>query len=57
MTISIQECMANEYVRLVDLRWMIGAGGISREEVIVIGTINVSAGSWMPILQVNRYVP
>ena len=57
MTISIQECMANEYVRLVDLRWMIGAGGITREEVIVIGTINVSAGSWMPILQVNRYVP
>ena len=49
--------MSSEYIRLIDLGWMIGAGGITREEVMVIGTINVSSGSWMPILQVNRYVP
>jgi hypothetical protein len=40
-----------------DPRWQIGAtGGITQEDVIVIGAINVSAGSWMPILQLNRYV-
>ena len=37
-------------------RWRIGPGGITRADVIVIGAINVSAGSWMPILQLNRYV-
>ena len=39
-----------------DLRWKIGAEGITREDVIIVGAINVSVGSWMPILQLNRYV-
>jgi hypothetical protein len=47
--------MSSDDVAL-DLRWNIGAGGISREDVIVVGAVHVSRGSWMPILQVNRYV-
>ena len=31
-------------------------GGITQEEVKVIGAIHVSAGCWMPILQLTRYV-
>ena len=37
-------------------RWRTGPGGITRVDVIVIGAVHVSAGSWMPILQLNRYV-
>jgi len=39
-----------------DLRWRIGEGGISPREIIIIGAINVSIGSWMPILQLNRFI-
>ncbi|KAH9036451.1 hypothetical protein EDB85DRAFT_1862120 [Lactarius pseudohatsudake] len=31
-------------------------GGITQAEVKVIGAIHVSAGSWMPIIQLTRYV-
>ena len=31
-------------------------GGITTEEVKVIGAIHISAGSWMPIIQLTRYV-
>lgn len=27
-----------------------------QEDVIVIGAVNISTGSWMPILQLKRYV-
>ncbi|KAI9442285.1 hypothetical protein H4582DRAFT_2054763 [Lactarius indigo] len=37
-------------------RWEIGPNGIRRRDIIVIGAIHVSAGSWMPILQLNRYL-
>ncbi|KAA1468809.1 hypothetical protein DENSPDRAFT_815367 [Dentipellis sp. KUC8613] len=38
--------------------WRInGHGGITREEIIVLGVIHVSSGSWMPLLQVTRNVP
>ncbi|KAI9463697.1 hypothetical protein BJY52DRAFT_931878 [Lactarius psammicola] len=36
--------------------WRIGQGGIQRSDIIVIGAIHVSAGSWMPILQLSRYI-
>ena len=40
-----------------DPRWQIGRpNGIGEEEVKVIGAVNVSAGSWMPIIQLTRYV-
>ncbi|KAF8274598.1 hypothetical protein EI94DRAFT_1794363 [Lactarius quietus] len=38
------------------MQWQIGPQGIQRSEIIVIGAIHVSAGSWMPILQLSRYI-
>ena len=37
-------------------QWQIGPHGIQRSDIIVIGAIHVSAGSWMPILQLSRYI-
>jgi hypothetical protein len=37
-------------------QWQIGPGGIRHEDVVIIGAINDSAGSWMPIMQLNRYI-
>lgn len=37
-------------------RWRIGVDGIRPSEIVIIGAVHVSAGSWMPILQLNRYV-
>ncbi|KAI9461957.1 hypothetical protein BJY52DRAFT_1222161 [Lactarius psammicola] len=39
-----------------EARWRIGPGGITRDHVILIGAVQVSQGSWQPILQLNRYV-
>ena len=39
-----------------DPNWQVGAGGITRDQVILVGVIHVSQGSWQPILQLNRYV-
>jgi hypothetical protein len=51
-----QTCISNDD-EPPDPRWKIGeGGGIARGGVIVVGAINVSVGSWMPILQLNRYV-
>ncbi|KAH9011528.1 hypothetical protein EDB83DRAFT_2420844 [Lactarius deliciosus] len=36
--------------------WRIGQGGIRRDDVVIIGAINDSTGSWMPIVQLNRYI-
>ncbi|KAI9465594.1 hypothetical protein BJY52DRAFT_594062 [Lactarius psammicola] len=36
--------------------WRIGSDGIQRSDIIIIGAVHVSAGSWMPIMQVNRYI-
>ena len=37
-----------------DRRWQIGLhGGITQDQVKVIGAVHVSAGSWMPILQLD----
>ncbi len=36
--------------------WRIGLGGIQRSDIIIIGAIHVSAGSWMPIMQLNHYI-
>ncbi|KAH9967191.1 hypothetical protein BC827DRAFT_1123635 [Russula dissimulans] len=38
--------------------WAIGEGGINRHHVVIVGTVQVSAGGWMPILQVpNQPAP
>ena len=39
-----------------DPNWRVGAGGITKEQVILVGVVHVSQGSWQPILQLNRYV-
>ncbi|KAH9011529.1 hypothetical protein EDB83DRAFT_371902 [Lactarius deliciosus] len=36
--------------------WRIGPGGIERSDIIIIGVVHVSAGSWTPIMQLNRYI-
>jgi len=35
-------------------RWIIGQGGVVPANIRVIGAIHVSAGTWMPILQLNN---
>lgn len=37
-------------------RWYIRPGGITPDDVVLIGVVHVSQGSWMPILQLNRFV-
>jgi hypothetical protein len=39
-----------------DANWRVGAGGITKGQVILIGVVHISQGSWQPILQLNRYV-
>jgi len=39
-----------------DPNWRVGAGGITKEQVILVGVVHVSQGSWQPILPLNRYV-
>ncbi|KAF8269742.1 hypothetical protein EI94DRAFT_1798904 [Lactarius quietus] len=54
-----QVCELDSNSECVDDRsnpWRIGPGGIQRNDIVIIGTIQVSAGSWMPILQLNRYI-
>ncbi|KAI9433284.1 hypothetical protein H4582DRAFT_2082444 [Lactarius indigo] len=36
--------------------WRIGPDGIKCNDIIIIGAVHVSAGSWMPIIQLNRYI-
>ena len=54
---SRQECILNRLV-VPDRRWQIGIlpEGITADEVKIIGAIHVSAGSWMPIIQLTRHV-
>ncbi|KAH9051306.1 hypothetical protein EDB83DRAFT_1301668 [Lactarius deliciosus] len=52
----LRECMAHGQTA-TDPRWQIGGhGGITQAEVKVIGAIHASAGCWMPIIQLTRYV-
>jgi len=37
-------------------RWRIGPGGIEGSDIMIIGVIQVSAGCWMPIIQLSRYI-
>ncbi|KAI0291575.1 hypothetical protein BC826DRAFT_476650 [Russula brevipes] len=36
--------------------WRVGSGGITSNDIVLIGFIHVSQGSWQPILQLNRYI-
>ena len=37
-----------------DPRWRIGPNSITRNDIILVGVVHVSSGSWMPIIQLNR---
>lgn len=37
-------------------QWHIGEGGVQPHEIVIVGAIQVSSGSWMPILQLTRYI-
>ena len=39
-----------------DANWRIGVHDITQRHVKIIGAIHVSAGSWMPIIQLTEYV-
>jgi hypothetical protein len=39
-----------------DPRWRIGMNEITQRDVKIVGAVHVSAGSWMPIIQLTRYV-
>jgi len=39
-----------------DPRWAIAPHGITQRQVKVIGAVHVSAGSFMPIIQLTGYV-
>ncbi|KAH9179141.1 hypothetical protein EDB89DRAFT_775340 [Lactarius sanguifluus] len=36
--------------------WRIGPGGIQRNDIIIVGAVHVSAGTWVPMMQLNRYI-
>ena len=46
--------MANDHVACPG--WEIGTHGITQTHVKIIGAVHVSAGSWMPIMQLTGYV-
>ena len=37
-------------------QWQIGGGGVQPHEIVIVGAVQVSSGSWMPILQLTRYI-
>jgi len=37
-------------------KWHIGETGIKPSDIVIIGAVHVSAGTWMPILQLNRFI-
>jgi len=43
--------MAHE--RVANDRWRIGTNGITQDHIKIIGVVHVSAGSWMPIIQLT----
>ncbi|KAH9055024.1 hypothetical protein EDB87DRAFT_1795435 [Lactarius vividus] len=36
--------------------WRIGPGGVQSCDILIIGAVHVSAGSWMPIIQLNHFL-
>jgi hypothetical protein len=37
-------------------KWHMGQAGIRPSDIVIIGAVHVSAGSWMPILQLTRFI-
>jgi len=36
--------------------WRIGPSGIQASDIVIIGAVHVSAGTWIPIIQLDRYI-
>ncbi|KAF8494388.1 hypothetical protein F5888DRAFT_655532 [Russula emetica] len=49
----LQDCAGQ---RCTSPAWFIGRGGITANDIILVGLIQVTQGSWQPILQLNRFV-
>jgi len=49
----MNQCMTNAGA---DPGWCIGPQGFTQHHVKVIGAVHVSAGTWMPIIQLNAWV-
>jgi hypothetical protein len=37
-------------------RWKLGEGGIQLDEINLIGLLQISRGTWLPILQLARHI-
>ncbi|KAH9967209.1 hypothetical protein BC827DRAFT_574340 [Russula dissimulans] len=40
-----------------DLNWRVGEKGITRNDVIIVGAVQVSAAGWMPVMQIADFHP
>jgi len=53
---SVDGFLRSAYERGANDRWRIGTNGITRDHIKIIGVVHVSAGNWMPILQLTQYL-
>ncbi|KAI0322813.1 hypothetical protein OF83DRAFT_1026798, partial [Amylostereum chailletii] len=37
-----------------DTRWRVGSGGIQINDIVLVGVVHTSAGSWQPLLRLSR---
>jgi len=49
----MNDCMSHAGT---DPKWVIGPHNITQLHVKIIGAVHVTAGSWMPIIQLTRYI-
>jgi hypothetical protein len=51
----LKDCKPDPRCTSLDAQlWRIGDGGVQRSSIMIIGAVNPSAISWMPILQLTR---
>jgi hypothetical protein len=54
-SLTVRQVVAQVQCR--DPAWQVGGpNGIKKDNVILIGLVHVSQGSWQPILQLDRYI-
>jgi len=52
---ALQECRRDSSQN--DPRWRIGEGGVTLDDVVIIGIVHVSSGSWQVLLQLRQPSP
>ncbi len=50
---SMQDCGGQQ---CMSPSWQVDRGGITTNDIILIGLLHVTQGSWQPILQLNRFI-